>query len=74
MFSLPPSQVTQRVYLYPFVLVLAIMFVQQAGAIEVVNFYVQAIFENAGYDMDPGRQRKRDEVYHILQCVISSSQ
>ncbi len=51
----PRTLLSKRVYLQPFLLVLMLMFVQQAGGVNVVSFYIQVIFEDAGSDLDPGR-------------------
>ncbi len=43
-----------REYLHPFAIVLTLMFVQQFCGVNVVTFYIQTIFAEAGSDMDPG--------------------
>ena len=51
---IPTCQITDPVYLIPFLLVLVLMFVQQFGGVDVISFYVQAIFASTGTSMDKG--------------------
>lgn len=45
---------TERTYYYPFMVAMSLMFMQQFSGVNVVIFYAQAIFRDAGSCMDPG--------------------
>lgn len=45
---------TQAKYLKPLLIVLGLMFFQQFSGINVVIFYTQDIFNDAGSNLDPG--------------------
>ncbi len=46
--------VTRPVYARPFAVVMFLMLLQQSCGVNVVTFYIQTIFTEAGSDMDPG--------------------
>ena len=48
--------VTDKVYLQPFLLMLALMFFQQFSGINAVNFNLVSIFQDVGSEMDEGLQ------------------
>ena len=48
--------VADKVYLQPFLLMLALMFFQQFSGINAVNFNMVSIFQDVGSDMDEGLQ------------------
>ena len=50
----PKDLFTKRVYLHPFVIGMFLMFMQQFSGINVVIFYAQDIFNDAGSAIDPG--------------------
>ena len=49
---------TKPLYYKPFITMQFMFFFQQFGAINVVMFYVQEIFNDAGTDLDPGANKK----------------
>ncbi len=49
---------TEAAFVKPFAVIMVLMFFQQFGGINVVMFYSQEIFADAGSDMDPGDLKK----------------
>ena len=48
------SLVSDPVYAKPFLVVMLLMFLQQFCGVNVVTFYIQTIFSDAGSEIDPG--------------------
>ena len=48
---------TERTYYYPFGIAMSLMFMQQFSGVNVVIFYAQTIFRDAGSELDPGLQK-----------------
>lgn len=63
---------TERVYVRPFIIVSLLMMFQQFSGVNVVIFYAQVIFRDAGSDIDPGKQNRRSiwltEAVMFLHC------
>ena len=73
---------TDKVYLQPFLLMLALMFFQMFSGINAVNFNMVSIFQDVGSEMDEGLQgfiinivqvlllsRRYTQLYMLLKCL-----
>ncbi len=55
------EMLTKPLYYKPFVTILILMVFQQCAAINIVLYYSQEIFSDAGSDMDPGNDNLQNK-------------